>query len=158
MHWAFRVAATSLKIEIRLHTHPVGMNTRSGTKQVLRSSDWLRHSELGYFARSLISALNDTAVTFKKCWLYNFCYNIKREFINASLFNCSTILLKALGGRSIIHSWQSTAVKFYSFFYSNQTRSKWKQWLGHKSCKKCHLQRFIMKLMRSRYFTISWNY
>ena len=34
-------------------------------KSCWRSSDWPMHSELGCFARSLISGLNDGAVTFK---------------------------------------------------------------------------------------------
>ena len=37
------------------------MNKRSGTEAILRSSDWLVHSELGNFARSLVSGLNDVA-------------------------------------------------------------------------------------------------
>ena len=37
-------------------------------KSSLRSSDWLMRSELGYFARSLISRLNDCAATLK-FWL-----------------------------------------------------------------------------------------
>ena len=59
-----KVVAMSLKSEIRLHAHRVGTNTRSGTKAISHSSDWLMHSELGYFVRSLISGLNDGAVTF----------------------------------------------------------------------------------------------
>ena len=55
--------ATSVKLEIRLHAHPVGTNTRSGTEIILRSSDWLMRSELGYIARSLISGVNGSAAT-----------------------------------------------------------------------------------------------
>ena len=53
----------SLKLEIRLHAHLVGTNTRSGTEVILRSSDWLIRSELGYIARSLVSGLDDGAAT-----------------------------------------------------------------------------------------------
>ena len=54
-----KVAATSLKLDIRLHAHQVGTNARSGTEVSLRSSDWLMRLELGYSARSLISGFND---------------------------------------------------------------------------------------------------
>ena len=41
-------------------------NTRSGTdRKFLCSSDWLMRSELGWFARSLISGLNDDALTLR---------------------------------------------------------------------------------------------
>ena len=56
-----KVAAMFLKLEIRLtllaRTHNLV------PQQFLRSSDWLMHSELGYFARSLISGSNDGAAT-----------------------------------------------------------------------------------------------
>ena len=55
----FKVTATSLKLEIRLHAHQVGTNTGSGTKV----SFTLMRSELGLFADSLISGLNDGAAT-----------------------------------------------------------------------------------------------
>ena len=58
-----RVAATSLKLEIRLRARSVGTNTRSVTEAFLRSSDWLMCSELGFFASSLISGLNNDAAT-----------------------------------------------------------------------------------------------
>ena len=51
-----KVAATSLKLEVRLHAltlvNQVRTNTWSGinSKVILRSSDWLMHSEAGYFA------------------------------------------------------------------------------------------------------------
>ena len=55
----------SLKLEIRLHTYQVGANTRSGTKVIF--TQYLigleMRSELGYFAHSLISGLNDGAAT-----------------------------------------------------------------------------------------------
>ena len=54
-----KVAAISLKLEVRLHAHQVGTNTWSGTKVNLCSSDWLMRSEPGYFARSFISGLNN---------------------------------------------------------------------------------------------------
>ena len=61
---AFKVAATSLKLEIRLYAHRVGTNTRSGTEaKVQRSSHWLVCSEPDYSARSLISGLDDGATT-----------------------------------------------------------------------------------------------
>ena len=64
--WALlKVAATSLKLEIRLHAHQVDTNTQSGTKVTLRSSDWLMRSELGYFAHSLISGVNRQCSNFK---------------------------------------------------------------------------------------------
>ena len=50
-----KVDATSLRLEIRLYAHRVGMNTRFGTEAILtqlHSSDWLIYSELGYYARS----------------------------------------------------------------------------------------------------------
>ena len=60
----FKVAATSLKRAIRLHAHPVGTNTRSGTEAIF-TLILLAHvrSELGYFAHSLISGFNDDAAT-----------------------------------------------------------------------------------------------
>ena len=62
-----KVAATSLKLETRLHAHQDDTNTRSGTEVILRSSDWLMTlcSELDWFARSLISGLNDGAATLR---------------------------------------------------------------------------------------------
>ena len=61
-----KVALTSLKLEIRLHADQVYTNTRSGSEVILRSSDWLMCSELGYFACSLISGFRDDgAVTLK---------------------------------------------------------------------------------------------
>ena len=58
-----------MKLEIRLHTYKVGMNTQSGTEIILRSSDWLMHSELGCFACSLISGFSEDAATLKeKSW------------------------------------------------------------------------------------------
>ena len=60
------VAGTSLKLEIRLLAYPVGTNTRSAT--FLCSSDWLKHSELGYFARSPISGLK-VPRNPNACWL-----------------------------------------------------------------------------------------
>ena len=81
----FKVDALSLRLEISLHAHPVGTNTRFGTeviftliwlayafgirwrthdlvpKSFLRSFDWLTRSELGDCARSLITGLNDGA-------------------------------------------------------------------------------------------------
>ena len=63
----FKDAATSLTLDTRLHAHQVGTNTRLHDlvlKQFLRSSDWLMHLELGYFAR-LISCLNDGATLTK---------------------------------------------------------------------------------------------
>ena len=59
---AFKVAVMSMKLKIRLYTHSC-MNTRSGTKVILRSSDWLMRSELGYFAHSLVSDWNNSAAT-----------------------------------------------------------------------------------------------
>ena len=63
---SIKVAAMSLKLEIRLHTRQVDTNTRSGTEVILRSSDWLMLSEPVYFARSVISGLNDIASTLKE--------------------------------------------------------------------------------------------
>ena len=51
-----KVAATSLKLEIRLFAHKVGMNTRSGTEASFTLIWCVRKSQLGYFAR-LISGL-----------------------------------------------------------------------------------------------------
>ena len=39
----FKVTATALKLEIRLHTHQVGLNTRSGT-EVIFTLIWLAHA------------------------------------------------------------------------------------------------------------------
>ena len=47
-------------------------------KQFLRSSNWVMRSELGYFARSLLSGSNDCAATFKTVheWRADQCCNI----------------------------------------------------------------------------------
>ena len=47
----------------KLHAYQVGMNTWSGTEVILLSFDWLMRLELGYFACSLISGLNDGTAT-----------------------------------------------------------------------------------------------
>ena len=46
------------------HAYQVSMKARSGTEIILRASDWLMRSELGYFACSLISGIKDDAATF----------------------------------------------------------------------------------------------
>ena len=58
-----KVAATSFKLEIRLHAHEVGTTHDLVPKSFLRSSDWLMRSEQGYFAPRLNSGLNDGATT-----------------------------------------------------------------------------------------------
>ena len=63
---AFKVNATSLKLENRLHTYSVGMNTQSRTKVILIYAhliNWLMRSELNYFAHRFISDFNDSAAT-----------------------------------------------------------------------------------------------
>ena len=62
----FKVTATSLTLEIRLHAHQVGTNTRSGT-EVMFTLLWLAHAfgSIGYFVRSLISGLDNGAATLK---------------------------------------------------------------------------------------------
>ena len=64
-----------LKLERRLHAYQVGTNPRSGTKLILRSSDWLMCSELGYFAysRSLISGFKEDAATLNDSKTFFFC-------------------------------------------------------------------------------------
>ena len=54
-------------LEIRLQYTLIGLAWTHNLvpKQVLRSSNWLMRSELGYFARSLISGINDGATTLK---------------------------------------------------------------------------------------------
>ena len=82
--YSMKVDVTSLKLEIRLHAHLVGTNTRSGTEASF-ALIWLAHhrSELRYFARSLISGLSDgaRAATLKFSrnfilmhWPYQFIY------------------------------------------------------------------------------------
>ena len=61
----FKVAATSLKLEIRLHAYPVGTNTRSGTEVILHSSDWLMRSELGYTFHESYFRLKRRCIDFK---------------------------------------------------------------------------------------------
>ena len=52
------------ELEIRLHTHQLGTNTRCGTEvNVMHVFIWLMCSELGYLAHILISGLNDGAAT-----------------------------------------------------------------------------------------------
>ena len=51
----FKVAATSLKLEVRLYTLTILARTHDLVpKYFLRSSDWLMRSELGYFARIVL--------------------------------------------------------------------------------------------------------
>ena len=70
-----KVTATCLKLEIRL-TRWAQTNDLV-PKQFLRSSNWVMRSELGYFARSLISGSNDCAATFKTVdeWKADQCCN-----------------------------------------------------------------------------------
>ena len=50
-----------------VHAHKVGTNTYDLVlKLILRSSDWLMHSELGYFASSLVSSLDGGAATLRE--------------------------------------------------------------------------------------------
>ena len=45
-----KVTAMCLKLEIRLHAHPVGTTYNLVLKKFLHSSDWLMSSEPGFFA------------------------------------------------------------------------------------------------------------
>ena len=63
-----KIAVSSLKLEIKLHAHQDGTNTRSVTKVILRLSHLLMNSELGYFACSLISGLYNGAAIVRLCF------------------------------------------------------------------------------------------
>ena len=61
----FKVAATSLKLEIRLHAHRVGTNTHSVTEAILTLA-WLAHAfgtTLLCSLHSLVSGLDECAAT-----------------------------------------------------------------------------------------------
>ena len=98
----------SLKLEIRLYTLArLAWTHDLVLMQFLRSSDWLMHSELGYFAHSLISGLNDGAATLSSLvsenllflfllvfgmWIYLFFY-----FIILQKYLIYSFLLTSLG-------------------------------------------------------------
>ena len=60
----FKVAATSLKLDIK-STRSTGRHEHTilYRSNFLRSPDWLMRSALGYFARNLISGVNDGAAS-----------------------------------------------------------------------------------------------
>ena len=74
---------TSLKLEIRLHTHQVGTNTWSGTKVIP-----------GSFARSLIPDLNDGAATLKE--VMTILCNV--SIINAATFKSTLQIISSATG------------------------------------------------------------
>ena len=89
---SIKVAAKSLKREIRLHAHQVGMDSWSRTEAVLCSSDSLICSEWGYCACSLISGLKDGAAALNRellaADLKKTCFRVTRmRWVNGSLYN-----------------------------------------------------------------------
>ena len=58
----FKVAATSFKLETRLHAYNVGPNTQTGSKVII-TLIWLAHA-FGTRLLSLIAGFNDVAATF----------------------------------------------------------------------------------------------
>ena len=86
----FKVAATSLKHEMRLHTDLVGTECTDVVPKATVTSppDWLMHSELGYFARSLTSGLNYGAAT-KLSWIYALFQNHMHPNYDFIMFICT---------------------------------------------------------------------
>ena len=71
----FKVAVMSLKLDIRLHAHPVGTNAWLGTKVIFKLI-WLAHA----FAHSIISGLNDGTATLSKIYNWRTRLKAKRSY------------------------------------------------------------------------------
>ena len=135
---SFKVAAASLKLEIRLHAHPVCTNTWSGTEAILPSSDWLMRSDLCYFTRNLVSGINEGAATLRK-EIFKFSYTVRpRKKQNPKTMECCEHVLACM--TIIIYiSWgminmlsNDTLFKFLQSCFTEQ--HCFKNWMSKSIC------------------------
>ena len=130
--YLFKVPETSLKHEIRLHTHWLAQAHDLVLKQFLRSSetDWLMHSELhvGYLAHSLILGLYEDAATFNckyilmRKWHTWFTSELcEMQFIHNGMWNTTA------GSWRTIHVWWRwhEVASFWPKYSPDSMTTKW---------------------------------